>query len=111
MEKFNFDFDFISAVCCAVKIVFDIRHNYACDVVNSFSAPTKKFCNGKRGTQLCRLAQRALCGVVAVQQRMKYAINPNEICVVKIHDKLGRFATQRTLAGSLVFRWNTRERE
>lgn len=23
--------------------------------------------------------------VVAVQQRMKYAINPNEICVVKIH--------------------------
>lgn len=40
--------------------------------------------------------------VVAVQQRMKYAINPNEICVVKIHVLARSLGT--TLAGSLVFR-------
>lgn len=76
-----------------------------------FQRPQKKFFNGKRGTQLCRLAQRALCGVVAVQQRMKYAINSNEICVVKIHDKLDRFASHSEHLLDRLFFAGTRERE
>lgn len=75
--------------------------------------PTKKkvFKWKTRGTQLCRLAQRELCGVVAVQQRMKYAINPTKICVVKIHDKLGRFASHSEHLLDRLFFAGTRARE